>query len=206
MVLSERLATRGNGWHKPLLFTLALLPLALLMTGALQGTLGANPIEAVIRDLGDWALRFLLLTLTVTPLRKLSGWRWVGPLRRMLGLFAFFYLCLHILGYVVLDQFFDWAAIADDILKRPFITIGMLAFLLLLPLAVTSGQAMMRRLGGARWKRIHRLIYPAAIAGVVHYALMVKADLREPLIYAALLSLLLGYRLVGARNKPVQKP
>jgi len=142
----------------------------------------------------------------VTPLRKLSGWRWAGPLRRMLGLFAFFYLCLHILGYVVLDQFFDWAAIGDDILKRPFITIGMLAFLLLLPLAVTSGQAMMRRLGGARWKRIHRLIYPAAIAGVVHYALMVKADLREPLIYAALLSLLLGYRLVGARNKPVQKP
>ncbi len=183
------------GWAKPTLFCAALLPLLWFIVAAFTDGLGANPIEAVVRGLGDWALRLLLLTLAVTPLRRLSGWGWIGRLRRMLGLYAFFYATLHVLAYVVLDQFFDWTALGHDILKRPFITVGMVAFLLLLALAITSAKRLIERLGGIRWKRIHSLIYPGAIFAVLHYAMMVKADLREPLIYAALLALLLGYRV-----------
>lgn len=186
------------GWVKPTLFCAALLPLLWFIVAAFTDGLGANPIEAVVRGLGDWALRLLLLTLAVTPLRRLSGWGWLGQLRRMLGLYTFFYATLHLLAYVVLDQFFDWTALGHDILKRPFITVGMVAFLLLLALAITSAKRLIKRLGGVRWKRLHSLIYPAAIAAVLHYAMMVKADLREPLIYAALLALLLGYRVVHA--------
>lgn len=185
-------------WLKALVFVASLIPLAVLVAGALGNNLGANPIETIIRTLGDWALRFLLITLTITPLRGLTGWRALVQLRRMLGLYAFFYLCLHLSAYLVLDQFFAWGAILEDIIKRPYITIGMLGFALLLPLALTSNQMSMRRLG-SNWKRLHRLIYPAAIGAVLHFTMMVKADLREPLIYALLLALLLGYRIWAAR-------
>lgn len=189
MVLSER-------WLKRSVFLLCLAPLGWLLTQALlYDGLGANPIEAIIRFLGDWALRLLLLTLAATPLRLLTGWTWPVRLRRLLGLFSFFYAVLHLLAYTVLDQFFAWAAIWEDIVERPFITTGMLAWLLLLPLALSSNQASMRRMG-RRWKQLHRLIYPAAVLAVIHFTLMVKADLREPLLYGAILTGLLGLRLI----------
>jgi len=185
---------------KPTMFVASLLPLAWLVAALFTGGLGANPIEALIRALGDWALRFLLLGLAVTPLRRLRRLSVLARLRRMLGLYAFFYALLHLLGYVVLDQFFDWAAIGADILKRPYITIGITAFALLLPLAATSTDASIRRLGGRRWRRLHRLVYPAAILAVVHFYLLVKADIRQPLLYGALLALLLAARLVPRRR------
>lgn len=181
---------------KPLLFALALVPFGWLVWRGLSGQLGANPIEAITRFTGDWTLRFLCITLAVTPFRRLVGWSWVMRYRRMIGLFAFFYAVLHFATYLVLDQFFAWADIVDDIAKRPFITIGFTGFLMLIPLAVTSTNDMMRRLGGRRWQRLHRLVYVAAVGGVVHYFWLVKADLRQPLIYAAILALLLGYRVV----------
>jgi sulfoxide reductase heme-binding subunit YedZ len=183
------------GKLKGLLFLACLLPLAYYGVGVWQDTLGANPIEALTRGLGTWALNLLLLTLAVAPLRRLTGWAWLLKLRRMLGLFVFFYACLHLATYLWLDQFFDWPAIGRDIVKRPFITAGMLAFLLLLPLAATSNQAMIRRLGGHRWQELHRLIYPLAMLAVVHYTWLVKADASRPAAYGALLALLLGLRL-----------
>ena len=142
---------------------------------------------------GDWGLRLLLLTLAVTPLRRLTGWGWLLRFRRMLGLFAFFYLSLHLVTYLWLDQFFDWAAILEDVAKRPYITAGFAAFLLLVPLALTSTRGMVRRLGW-RWQTLHRLIYPAAALGVLHFFWLTKADLREPLVYASVLALLLALR------------
>lgn len=186
---------------KPPVFGLCLLPLALLLYGAYQDDLGANPIEKITHNTGFWALTFLLLTLTATPLRWLSGWSWPLRLRRMLGLFSFFYACLHFLTYLVLDQFFDFAAISQDILKRPYITVGFSAFVLLIPLAITSHQAMIRRLGGQRWLQLHRLIYPIAIATVLHFIWLVKKDLSRPLLFAALLSGLLLIRLFKRRLK-----
>ena len=180
---------------KGVLFVLCLVPLARLVYGLLADTLGANPIEFITRDLGTWALNFLLVTLAVTPLRKLTGWGWLLRFRRMLGLYAFFYACLHLTSYLWLDQFFDWMEIFKDIIKRPFITVGMLAFLLLLPLAATSNNWMIRRLGGRRWQWLHRLVYPIAMLAVLHYFWLVKKDLTQPLIYAGILSLLLGARL-----------
>jgi len=200
---SNGLSGLNEFWLKRAVFLLCLTPLAWLLAQALLGALGANPIETIIRYLGDWALRLLLLTLTATPLRRLTGWGWPVRLRRMLGLFTFFYAVLHLLAYALLDQFFDWVAIWEDIVERPFITTGMLAWLLLLALALTSNQTSQRRLG-RNWKRLHRLIYPAAILAVVHFTLMVKADLREPLIYGAILTLLLGLRLI--RRQGVQNP
>lgn len=181
---------------KPAVLIACLLPLAWLGWRGLSGGLGANPIEAIIRYNGDWALRMLLITLAVTPLRERLGWVWLIRVRRMLGLYAFFYATLHLLSYVVLDQFFAWGEILADILKRPYITIGMTCFALLIPLAVTSTNAMVRRLGGRRWKRLHRLVYLIGIGAVVHYYMLVKADVREPLLYGAILALLLGYRVV----------
>jgi sulfoxide reductase heme-binding subunit YedZ len=180
---------------KVILFLLCLMPLTYYCLGLWDDTLGANPIEAFTRGLGDWALRLLLITLAVTPLRRLTKWTWLMRLRRMLGLFAFFYVCLHLATYLWLDQSFDWPAIGMDILKRPFITAGMLAFVLLIPLAATSTNAMIRRLGGKRWQELHRLIYPAAMIAVVHYTWMVKADVTQPAIYGLILALLLGLRL-----------
>lgn len=172
------------------LFLLSLIPLLWLTYGALADGLGANPVETITRTLGDWALRFLLLTLTATPLRRLTGWGWPLRLRRMLGLYAFFYALLHLGSYIVLDQFFYWPEIWADILKRPYITIGMAAFVMLIPLAVTSNVSMMRRLG-RHWQRLHRLVYPIAIGAVVHYLLLVKVLSMEPLLYAAILAMLL---------------
>lgn len=181
---------------KAALFSACLLPLGLLAWNATHDALGANPIEAMTRSLGDWTLNFLLITLAVTPLRRLTGWNWLLRLRRMLGLYTFFYACLHVTSYVWLDQFFDWTAIATDIVKRPFITAGFVAFCLLVPLAATSNNAMVRRLGGRRWQALHRSIYLIAVLGVLHYAWMVKRDLALPLVYAAIAFVLLGARAV----------
>ena len=197
-------------WFKPLCWVLCLAPLApifLMVVGLFIPTgpdtvtgwmlalpNSVNPIESMIRHLGDWALRFILLTLCLTPLRRLTGWAGWIKIRRLIGLFAFFYVSLHLLSYIVLDQFFDWAAIGHDIIKHPFITVGMLAFILLIPLAATSTQAAMKRLG-RRWKQIHQLIYLIAPLGVLHFWWMVKADIREPAVYLIVLALLLGIRL-----------
>ncbi len=182
---------------KPAVFIACLLPLAWLAWQASAGALGANPIEAVTRALGDWALRLLLIALAVTPAAALTGLKTLLQFRRMLGLFAFFYVSLHLLSYMGLDQFFAWSHIWSDVLKRTYITVGMLSFLLLLPLAVTSTKGWIKRLGAGRWQALHRLVYPAAILSVIHFLMMVKADLREPAIYAGILSILLGWRVVG---------
>lgn len=182
------------GAIKTALFALCLLPAFLLWRGLEMDTLGANPIEALTRATGEWTLRFLLITLTVTPLRKYSGWHWLVRLRRMLGLFAFAYGVSHLLTYVWLDQFFDWHAIVKDILKRPFITVGFAALVLMTPLAATSFNAAIRKLGGRRWQALHRAIYPIAVLGCVHFWWLVKKDITEPLIYAAITAVLLGLR------------
>ena len=166
--------------------------------------LGANPIEAITHATGDWTLRFLLLTLAITPLRKLLAIPWLIRFRRMLGLFAFFYGCLHLMTYLWLDKFFNVGEMLADIAKRKFITVGMTGFVLLVPLAITSTAGWIRRLGGKRWQALHRLVYFSALAGVIHYLWLVKADTRKPLIYGAVLVLLLGYRLV-ARFWPLRK-
>lgn len=181
------------------LFAAGCLPLLRLVLLGVGGGLGANPVEFVARSTGTWALAGLLLTLAVTPLRRLTGRSGLARHRRMLGLFAFFYACLHALTYVWLDQSFDPRAIARDILERPFITAGFAAFVLLVPLAVTSTRAMMRRLG-RRWQLLHRLIYPAAVLGVLHFLWLVKKDLTEPLVYAGVLGLLLVVRLPWGRR------
>lgn len=178
---------------KVVVFIVCLIPLGLLGWDLFQDNLGANPIEEVIHQTGDWTLRFLLITLSLTPLRQLTGsGAWI-QFRRMIGLYAFFYACLHLLSYVVLDQFFDWPAIIKDIIKHPYITLGFAAWLLLIPLAMTSTKGMMRRLG-RRWKSLHRLVYLIGILGVIHFAWLVKADYREPIIYGLILCLLLGMR------------
>ncbi len=180
---------------KPVLFVLCSVPLAWLVWDGVTNNLGANPVETVRRYTGDWTLRFLLIALTVTPLRRLTGWHVVVRLRRMLGLFAFFYACLHFVSYIWLDQFFMWDAIMEDILDRPYITVGVASFLLLIPLAVTSTNGMARRLGGRRWQRLHQLVYVIAVLGVIHFLWLVKSDISEPVIYGAILALLLGFRL-----------
>ena len=185
--------TRFPPYGKPLVFCVSLLPLVWLCWLAWQDRLGANPVETLSHRTGDWSLRFLLLTLAVTPLRRLSGWNWLLKFRRMLGLFAFFYVCLHLGVYLIFDQFFDPSAILEDIAKRPYITVGFAGFLLLIPLAVTSTNGMIKRLG-RNWQRLHRLVYLIGVLGVVHYWWLVKADISEPLLYAGLLTMLLGYR------------
>lgn len=198
-------------WWRPTPRTAAhlacLLPLLVLAGRGLDGGLGANPIEAIIRNLGDWGLRFLLLALAVTPLRRLAGWPALARYRRMVGLWAFAYAALHVASYVVLDQFFDWAAIGRDIVKHKFITAGMVALSLLVPLAATSTSGMIRRLGGARWRRLHQLVYVIGPLAALHFCWMVKADLREPLLYAAILFVLLGerfLRMLRSRMTPAQ--
>lgn len=192
--------------YKTLLFLVCLAPLARLIWLATSNGLGANPIEFITRSTGTWTLVALLLTLAVTPLRRLSGWNSLLRYRRMLGLFAFFYASLHFTTYIWLDQFFDPASITKDIIKRPFITIGFAAFLLLWPLAVTSTNTMMRRLG-RRWQQLHRLIYLIGLLGVLHYLWLVKKDLTQALIYGVALLVLLSLRLPtiasGLRNRSV---
>jgi sulfoxide reductase heme-binding subunit YedZ len=182
---------------KPLVFAAALAPALLLALGAFQSQLGANPVETLLHETGEWALRLLLATLALTPLRRLSGWTWPLRLRRLLGLFAFFYALLHLLVWVVLDRQLAWAGMFADVLERPFITVGLAAFVLLLPLAATSTRGMMRRLG-RRWQRLHRTVYGIGILAVVHYLWLVKADLAPPLTYALILTLLLALRWRGA--------
>jgi sulfoxide reductase heme-binding subunit YedZ len=177
------------------LFLASLLPLAGYLGALLLDRLGANPAEALTRALGTWALNFLLLTLAVTPLRRLAGWQWLARRRRMLGLFGFFYALLHLTAYLGFDQAFDWSGIGRDILKRPFITVGMLTFSVLLMLAATSPRAVVRRLGGARWQALHRAVYAAGVLAVLHYFWLVKLDTRLPWRYAAVLAVLLGLRL-----------
>ena len=182
---------------KPLVFLVCLLPAAWLVAGVAnwpQAALGANPVERIQDTLGIWGLRLLLVTLTVTPLRELGGWPRVLAFRRMLGLYAFFYIALHFLFYLFVDQAFDWRQLLADVVKRPYITVGFTALLLLIPLALTSTRRAMRRLG-RRWQKLHRLIYVAAILGCVHFWWQVKADVREPLVYAAITAVLLGWRL-----------
>jgi sulfoxide reductase heme-binding subunit YedZ len=163
--------------------------------------LGANPIEFITHATGNWTLRFLAITLAVSSLRRLLGLPELIRFRRMLGLFAFFYGCLHFTTYLWLDKFFDFHEIAQDVVKRPFITAGFLAFIAMVPLALTSTAGWIRRLGGRRWQMLHRLIYVSAIAGVVHYYWLVKSDIRLPLLYAAIMLLLLGERVVAALRK-----
>lgn len=181
---------------KPIVFLACLLPVARLGWKAYQGALGANPIQVITYSTGTWTLVFLLLTLTITPVRKLTKQYWLIQYRRMLGLFAFFYGCLHFTTYIWLDQFFDLHSIYKDIFKRPFITAGFTAFVLMIPLALTSTKWAIRKLG-KRWQRLHRLIYFSAFAGVVHYIWLVKKDVRVPLIYATVLAALLLYRIVS---------
>ena len=187
-----------------LLFVGALVPVMLLVRGILAGTLGVNPAETIQLQTGLWALRFLLLTLAVTPLRRLSGWNVVIQYRRMLGLFAFFYATLHLAAYIVLDQYFALDAMMGDVVKRPFITVGFAAFLAMLPLAITSTKGWIRRLG-RRWQALHRLVYVAGIFAVIHFIWKVKVIIGEPVVYAGILAVLLGYRLVRAlllRRRP----
>jgi len=180
---------------KPAVFLVALLPLGYYGWGAWHDSLGANPLEAVTRGMGTWTLNFLLVTLAITPVRKLTGWAGAQRLRRMLGLFAFFYASLHLACYLWFDQFFAWGEIGRDIVKRPFITVGMAAFALLVPLAATSSNYAIRKLGGRRWQALHRSVYVIAILAVVHYSWLVKADQAQPLLYGGILALLLGLRL-----------
>ena len=181
---------------KPIIFTVCLLPLALLFRSFYLDELGANPFEVLTRSTGEWTLRFLLFTLAMSPLRQLTGSAWPLRLRRMMGLFTYFYVCVHLLTYIWLDHFFDWDEIITDVVKRPYITIGMLAFTLLTPLAFTSTKKMIRRLG-KRWKPLHKLVYIIAPLGVLHFLLLVKADLKEPLIYGFIL-----FTLLIVRAKP----
>ncbi|HXM64565.1 MAG TPA: protein-methionine-sulfoxide reductase heme-binding subunit MsrQ [Terriglobales bacterium] len=184
-------------WFKPVVFLACLIPLALLGWKAYSGALGANPIEVITHATGDWTLRFLLITLAITPIRRLTGKLWLIRYRRMFGLFAFFYATLHFLTYIWLDKFFDVHEMLHDIAKRRFITVGFAGFVLLIPLALTSTKGWILRLGGKRWQALHRLIYFSAIAGVIHYWWLVKADIHKPLEYGAILAVLLGYRIAG---------
>lgn len=194
---------------KPLVFLLCLMPVAWLLAGVADVTgfarfpmasLGANPVDRIQDTLGIWGLRLLLATLTVTPLRELAGWPRLVAFRRMLGLFAFFYISAHFAWYLLVDQGLDWRLWIEDIAKRPFITVGFSALVMLVPLALTSTRRAMRRMG-RRWQRLHRLIYPAAILGCTHFYWQVKADIREPLAYALVLATLLGWRLYRSRQR-----
>ncbi|MGC1657887.1 MAG: protein-methionine-sulfoxide reductase heme-binding subunit MsrQ [Candidatus Acidiferrales bacterium] len=203
-------------WTKVVVFLLCLVPLGVLIWRGFQGDLTANPIEFVEHWTGDWTIRFLIITLCITPLRKLLHVPLLIRFRRMLGLFAFFYVCLHFSAWVVLDHFFNLHEMWTDVLKRRYITVGFTGFVLLLPLAITSTAGWIRRLGGKRWQLLHRAIYFAAIAGVIHYYWLVKSDERKPLQYAGMVGILLAWRIgfwiytrhqrSSAHNLPSEEP
>ncbi len=203
-------------WTKAALFLLCLLPFGELLWRIIHNNLGANPVEFLQHATGDWILRFLVFTLSITPLRKLIKLPDLIRFRRMLGLFAFFYACLHFLTYLGPDQSFDLAAMWKDVAKRPFITVGFTGFVLLIPLAITSTAGWIRRLGGKRWQQLHRAIYISAVCGVIHYYWLVKSDVRKPLFYAVLVGVLLLWRLgdwlfkrgsaVGVKLSPQRAP
>ena len=186
-------------------WVVALTPLGRLLYGFWMDDLTVNPIEYVTRELGETALRLLLASLALTPLRILFGISWPVTLRRLLGLFAFFYVCLHFAVWIVLDHFFDWRTMSDDIVKRPWITVGVTALLLLVPLAATSTTGMIKRLGGVAWRRLHRLVYVAATLGVLHYIWLAKKVLIQPWVYAAMLAVLLGIRAGAAVRRLVKR-
>jgi methionine sulfoxide reductase heme-binding subunit len=187
-----------NRWTKVVVFLLCLAPVFLLGWAGYKSNLGANPIEYITHATGDWTLRFLAIALSVTPLRKLLKRPELIRYRRMLGLFAFFYGCLHLTTYLWLDKFFDWHEIVKDVYKRPFITAGFTAWILMLPLALTSTAGSIRRLGGKRWRALHRAVYVSAMAGVVHYYWLVKSDVRKPVLYGTIVGTLLIFRLATA--------
>ena len=189
-------------FSKILLFINSLVPLALLGWDAIHQRLGANPTEFVTRTTGMLTLIFVMITLAVTPLRKMSGWNWLGKFRRMIGLYCFFYGFLHLMTYVWFDRSFKIASVPGDIVKRPFIAIGMASFFLLVPLAITSTNKMVKRLGGKRWSKLHKLVYLTGVGGVIHYYMLVKSDTRIPITFAFVLAILLGYRIYAANQKP----
>ena len=186
---------------KGLAFVACLGPLAWLAYGVFMDALGANPIAEITNETGVWTLRFLAITLLITPLRKLTKWNVLIKYRRMFGLFAFFYGCLHFTTYIWLDQFFDWGGIVKDVMKRPFITVGFTAFVLMIPLALTSTAGWIRRLGGKRWNLLHRLIYATAVLGVIHYLWLVKADTIRPIRYGVVIGVLLAARAAFAWHR-----
>lgn len=188
-------------FHKTAIFINSLVPLALLAWDGFYGKLGANPVEFFLRTTGVLTLVFLLITLAVTPLRKRFGWNNLIKFRRMLGLYAFFYGFLHLITYGIFDKSFSLSAIAGDVWERPFVAVGMLAFFLLVPLAVSSTNGMIKRLGGKNWSRLHKATYAAAILGVVHFWMIVKSDIFYPLLFALVLAYLLGYRVYAAYEK-----
>lgn len=188
-------------FNKILIFINSVVPLALLVWDGFQGNLGANPIEFFLRTTGVLTLIFLFITLTITPLRKIYGWNNLVKFRRMLGLFAFFYAFLHLITYSVFDKSLSLSAIIGDIWQRPFIALGMLAFFLLVPLAITSTNRMIKRLGGKNWARLHKLIYLIAILGVIHFWMIVKSDVTYPFLFALVLAGLLGYRIYANKAK-----
>jgi sulfoxide reductase heme-binding subunit YedZ len=195
-------AVREPGWFPPLLIALSCIP-AVLALGAMGSDIvahsryfGSNPIKEGEHFLGEWTLRFIIATLAVTPLRQLTGWNWLAKHRRTLGLFAFAYLMLHWLAYALLDVQLDWGDLTKDLMKRPYIMIGMAALLLMIPLALTSTRNSIRRLGGRRWNRLHKLIYPIAVLGVIHFWMGVKKDISDPLTYGACIAFLLAWRVV----------
>jgi len=198
---------------KPIFFAACLLPVVILAWNGLNGSLSANPISDITNETGVWTLRFIVLTLLITPVRKITGWHWLIKFRRMIGLFAFFYGTLHFTTYLWLDQFFDWQSIVTDIPKRPFIAIGFASFILMVPLAVTSTQKMIRRLGGKKWDILHRLIYCTAVGAVIHYIWLVKVVTYRQITYAAIVAVLLLFRFIWkyrsnavGTNRPAEKP
>ena len=193
-------------WIKVFVFLACLMPLGRLAWKAFHDALGANPIQVITFSTGTWTLVFLLATLSITPLRRLTGQLWLIQLRRMVGLFAFFYACLHFTTYIWLDKFFDVHEMLKDVVKRPFITAGFTAFVLLIPLAITSTRGMIVRLGGKTWQCLHRLIYVSALAGVVHYIWLVKKDERVPAIFATILGALLLYRILSWALQRTKSP
>lgn len=200
-------------WLKPAVFTGALVPLAAIVIQVARGSLGANPVAEALNQLGLLALIFLIASLACTPLKLLFGWTWPMRVRKMLGLFGFFYASLHLATYAGLDQVLNWGAIFEDVTTRKFIAVGFLAFLLLVPLAVTSTSGMLKRLGAARWRRLHKLSYVAAALGIVHFVWRVKRDVSEPVIYGVILGALLALRFLpsraaraGSPGRPNQKP
>lgn len=196
--MTRALYRRALWW---LVFAASLSPLGILAWQAASGGLGANPVQSLLNRLGVWGLRFLLIGLALTPLRRLVGWSWPVRFRRMIGLFAVFYIALHLCVYLAVYQGLDWRAIGADLVKRPYIIIGMGAFVLLTPLAATSTKGMIRRLGGRRWQKLHRLVYIIAPAGVLHYYLLVKADESWPLFYATVAASLLAVRILTAAHR-----
>jgi sulfoxide reductase heme-binding subunit YedZ len=193
---------KDTRFPKLVLLTNGLVPLVLLLWDVYRKQVGANPLEFVTRTTGMLTLVFLLISLAVTPLRRITGLNWLTRFRRMLGLFAFFYGSLHLMTYIAFDRFFHLTTIPGDVAKRPFIAIGMTAFFLMLPLAITSTDRMVKRLGGKRWMRLHRIVYLSGVLGVLHYYLLVKSDVRLPMTFAFLVVVLLGFRIFAKYYSP----